>query len=574
MGETTFGKFSEIKYVRPDFKAARSGINKALKGMKAAKDYKTFRALYGECEKILSNVTTMMTVSSVRNTLDMNDKFYDEEEKYLNKAGGSFSLCLIRLMKTVSDSPFKKEIDEEFGDFLLKDIENQRKVMSAKIIFLSIKEGALCRRYSKAAATCETDFRGEKCNFYGLLKHMQSTDRDERKEAFEAWAALYESVSEELDGIYDQLVKVRCRIAKRMKYPSYIDYVYTVRGRYDYDKTAVERFRESVKKYIVPLCEKLYKKQEVALGVDKLRIYDEDLTFKDGNATPIGNKDELVEKAKNMYRELSAETGEFFDFMCEHELFDLETRPGKHLGGYCTFLSDHKAPFIFSNFNGTSADVDVLTHEAGHAFQAYLAYRCIGNLEQVNSTSEINEIHSMTMEQFTYPYMDAFFGKNTDKYRYHHLVNALECIPYLVSVDEFQHRVFEKPDMTATERRAAWKKIEEKYLPWRDYDGNAFLEGGGFWMQKQHIFLYPFYYVDYALAQVCAFQLFLRGRKNFPEAWKDYLDLCKAGGTKGYFDLLKVARLDNPFDEETTKRIAEEIEKVIDEFERKLSTNE
>ena len=188
--------------------------------------------------------------------------------------------------------------------------------------------------------------------------------------------------------------------------------------------------------------------------------------------------------------------------MTKYELFDLETRPGKHLGGYCTSLPEYKAPFIFSNFNGTSADVDVLTHEAGHAFQAYLGERLIPIGVLQGSTSEVCEIHSMSMEFFTYPWMDKFFGDRADEYRYAHLCDALAVIPYMACVDEFQHEVYKNPKMTAKERRGVWRSIEKKYMPWRDYDGNAFLENGGFWMQKQHIFLYPFYYIDYALADL------------------------------------------------------------------------
>ncbi len=570
MNNNDFGKFSEIKYERPNFKAAIKSFNRQISAMKAAENYEEFKAALSACEDIIKNVETMTTISYIRNTLDLSDKFYDEEEKYLNNASGKFSVSALKLIKAVLGSKFRKEIDDDFGEFFLKDLEMQQKVNSPKVILLSIRQGTLSRKYSKDVALCKTDFNGEECNFYGLLKHMQSTDRNVRKQAFSAWADLYESVSDKLDDTYDKLVKLRVKIAKRLKFDSYIDYIYTMRGRYDYNAKDVADFRESIRKYIVPLCEKLYAVQKDELGVDKLHFYDEELTFKEGNAVPEGNKDELVEKAKKMYEEMSKESGEFFDFMYEHELFDLETKPGKHLGGYCTFLPNFGAPFIFSNFNGTSADVDVLTHEAGHAFQAFLAAKSINNFFQSSSTNEINEIHSMTMEHFAYPYMDKFFGANADKYRYHHLVKAVECIPYLVSVDEFQHRVFENPNMTATDRRKVWREIEKKYLPWRDYDNNEFLEGGGFWMQKQHIFLYPFYYIDYALAQICAFQLFIRSRKAPQEAWNDYLALCRAGGTKGYFNLLKVANLKTPFEKDAVKDVASAISVVIDEFYAKI----
>ena len=291
--------------------------------------------------------------------------------------------------------------------------------------------------------------------------------------------------------------------------------------------------------------------------MDKLHYYDEELIFPEGNAVPEGATAEMVAKAQKMYHELSKETGEFFDFMVEHELFDLETKPGKQTGGYCTFLNTFKAPFIFSNFNGTSADVDVLTHEAGHAFEAYTAAKQIPFMDMVFPTSEVAEIHSMSMEHFTYPWMEAFFGKKADDYRYAHLMNAMEVIPYMVCVDEFQHKVFENIGMTAKERREVWHQLEQNYMPWRNYDGHKFLEEGGFWMQKQHIFVNPFYYIDYALAQICAFQFFERSKKEPEQAWADYYRLCQAGGSRGYFELLEMAGLKNPFADGTVEDVVE-----------------
>ena len=351
------------------------------------------------------------------------------------------------------------------------------------------------------------------------------------------------------------MVPLRDKIAKKLGFSSYIEFIYLSYGRYDYTAEDVARFRAQVKEKIVPLCLELRKEQEKRLGVDRLHYYDEELIFPEGNAVPEGTTEELVAKAQKMYHELSKETGEFFDFMVEHELFDLETKPGKQTGGYCTFLNTFKAPFIFSNFNGTSADVDVLTHEAGHAFEAYTAAKQIPFMDMVFPTSEVAEIHSMTMEHFAYPWMNAFFGEKADDYRYAHLMSALEVIPYMVCVDEFQHKVFENIGMTAKERRAIWHQLELTYMPWRNYDGHKFLEEGGFWMQKQHLFVNAFYYIDYALAQICAFQFFERSKKEPEKAWGDYYRLCQAGGSKGYFALLELAGLKNPFVDGTVEEV-------------------
>ena len=428
----------------------------------------------------------------------------------------------------------------------------QLRLTNPEIIPEMIEENNLSTEYSKTAAACSVEFMGETCNFYGLLRHMQSTDREERKNAFLAWAKLYEEAAPTLEEQYGKLVKLRCTMAKKLGFDSYIDYVYPARGRYDYTAKEAAEFREAVRKYITPICDKMYLEQAERLGVDQLHLYDEQLVFPDGNAVPIGTPDELVEKARQMYSDLSPETKEFFDFMTEHELFDLVTRDNKHLGGYCTWLTDEKAPFIFSNFNGTSADVDVLTHEAGHAFEFYYAVRRLPLAELSGSTSEINEIHSMTMEHFAYPYMESFFGDKADKYRFAHFTEALKTIPYLVSVDEFQHRVFENPEAGPADWRRFWREIERKYMPWRDYDGNAFLESGGYWMQKQHIFLYPFYYIDYALAQMGAFSLFRRQVES-GDAWEHYLTLCSIGGMYGYFETLGRAEIPVPLSDEVVK---------------------
>ena len=562
-------KFKDLTYKRPDVKQVKKELAGCLRRFESAKTFEEADAAFTDYQRVLESWETESTIASIRNTMDMKDGFYEAEIKFFNREGSKMMLTLKKGIKTVLNSPFRKRFEEKYGKQLFKTLETRLDLVKPSTIIPSIRESNLCTAYSKTAAGCSVGFMGEKCNFYGLLRHMQSADRTERKAAFEAWAKLYESVSDTLDSQYDKLVKIRRKIAKRLGFSSYIDYIYPARGRFDYDAKAAAAFREAVRTYITPLCEKLYRLQAERLGLAKLEWYDEYLCFPDGNAKPVGTPEELTEKARLMYEEMSPETGEFFNFMVEHELYDFVTRENKHLGGYMTFLADFKAPFIFSNFNGTSADIDVLTHEAGHAFEGYYASRRLPLLLQTGSTSEINEIHSMAMEFFAYPYMERFFGDMTDKYRFAHFAEAFNTIPYLVSVDEFQHRVFEKPGVTAKDRRIIWREIEKKYMPWRSYDGNPFLEGGGFWMQKQHIFLYPFYYVDYAMAQLDAFALY-RKKVEGGSAWESYLKLCGMGGSFGYFETLERAGLPNPLDPENVKALAEFVERHIKDLESRI----
>ena len=557
-GTVIMEKFSQIQYTRPNMEALEATLKEKIEALKAAASYEEARKAYVELSGADVMENTMGSLAHIRNTIDTTDAFYEEEVKVIN-AGRSRLMPVYRAAnEALLNSPFRKEFEAEFGAYLFHNLEEQNKLLNPAIIEDKIEESNLVNQYQKAAAMCRTTFRGEECNFYGLLKHMQSTDRAERKEAFEAWAKLYEEVSPVLDEQYGKLVKLRAGMAKKLGMDSYTQVAYLNKRRYNYGPEDVVKFRQQVKDIIVPACAEIYERQRQRLGVEKLHYYDEALVFPEGNATPIGNKDEMVAAAQKMYRELSKETGEFFDFMVEYELFDLESKPGKRMGGYCSSLPAYKAPFIFSNFNGTSADVDVLTHEAGHAFEGYTASRTLPISAYYHSTSEINEIHSMAMEHFTYPWMNLFF-EDADKYRYAHLFGALNVIPYMICVDEFQHRVFENPEQGPKEWRKIWHELEQTYMPWRDYDGNEFLEEGGFWMQKQHIFMYPFYYVDYALAQIGAFEFYSRDKENHDEAWADYCHLCQLGGSKEYFELLEEAHLHNPFKEGSVKAAVDRV---------------
>ena len=540
--------FSDVAYQRPDMAKLSRSIRTYAAAMGAAASAEEAYQLLVDHKAAMDEYTTMRGLATIRNSIDTRDPFYAEEKAFFDREGPQLNLLLRTANDALLSSPFRPQLEEKLGALFFKNIETSKRFADERVVDDQVRESQITQHYSRVVATAVTTFHGEECNFSRLLKYMQSADRAVRREAFQAWAGLYEKIAPELDEIYDQLVHLRHGMAMKLDFPSFTEMTYLALQRYDYTIADAAAFRQQVREVITPACEKLFARQARRLGVDKLRYYDEALFYPEGNPVPQGTRQELVAKAQRMYREMAPEAGEFFDSMVEHDMFDLDTKPGKRLGGFCASLHKYRLPFIFANFNGTSADVDVLTHEAGHAFECYLAFRSHPFVEQAFSTSEIAEIHSMTMEHFAYPWMPLFFGDQAEKYRVAHLTDALTTIPYLVSVDEYQHRVFEKPDMTPQERRTAWREIERIYMPWRDYDGNTFLEEGGFWMQKPHIFLDPFYYIEYALAQTCAFQFYDRMKRDRAKAWEDYCRLCRAGGTQGYFQLLKLADLRSPFE--------------------------
>ena len=552
-------KFQELEYVRPDYAAAEKSLTELAGKLEKAADYEEMKRIFFEKQKQERELSDQLTICHIRHDIDTTDQFYADEMIYHHKMRPTLIGASKAWNQALLASAFRKEFEEEFGSLLFKKIELEEKVQSPEIAGELVEQSMLVDEYSKITAGCSVDFHGETCNFYGLLKHMESTDRAVRKEAYLAWAKMYEDVADKLDDVYYRMVQLRAGMAKKMGFDSYIPFAYAQRGRIDYTPEDAAGFRRQVLENITPFADKLRRAQAARLGLDKLRYYDEMLAFPEGNADPKGDRDFMVAAASKMYSELSPETREFFGFMVEHELFDLVSRPGKHMGGYCTMLIGEKAPFIFSNFNGTSADTDVLTHEAGHAFESFTASRRLPIDDLIWSTSEINEIHSMSMETFTYPWM-----------KYIHLVTSLAVMPYMCVVDEFQEKVFTDPSISGKEYRGLWRSIEKKYMPWRDYDGVEFLEEGGFWMQKQHIFMYPFYYLDYALAQTCAFQFFTRMQENREEAWNGYLKLCQSGGSRGYFDTLEYAGLDNPFKEGTVAKSILGVKQFLNEIEKKL----
>ena len=541
--------FSQYPYKRPNMALLRLRAEKTILHMRLAPSYEKFKLAFLEAGAVYNNLMTMRTLVEIRHAIDTRDAFYDAENEFFNAAIPKITPVFVHVYQTLLSSRFRAEFEKEYGKQILTIAEIRVKRFSKELVPYMITENKLSSEYEKLLASCDIELLGERRNLMGISKLMQSSDRTVRKLAYDAYASFFEANEEKFDAIYDKLVHARDAMAKKLGYKNFIPLGYMNLSRTDYDASSVARFREQVRRDLVPVCTKLREEQAARIGVDKLCYYDEAIEFADGNAVPNGDTEKLVGEALSMYRALSPETAEFFEFMCKKNLMDLETKSGKAAGGFCTFLPDFASPFIFSNFNGTSADVDVLTHEAGHAFQAYRAVSSQKLSEYWESTYEVCEIHSMSMEYFAYPYMEKFFGDEADKYCKLHTITGLTFVPYGVLVDEFQHRVYENPDMTPAERKTTWRELEKIYLPTRDYDGKSIFARGAFFFKQLHIFMDPFYYIDYTLASMGAFEFFGRMQQDAASAWADYLKLCDLGGSLPYLSLLKEAHLSNPFEE-------------------------
>ena len=556
-------KFNEYKYEHLDLEKIKKEFSELIESFEKAENVEGQVNAFDEIIKLRNHIETMQTLVSVRHSIDTNDEFYDKENEYMDEISPILFGFTNDFYKALVNSKFKDELIQKYGKFLFDLAENTLKTFSPEIIPDAQEENRLSSKYSKLITSAKIDFDGKELNLSQMVPYTQSKDRNIRIEAAKKVAQFFSENQDEFDNIYDSLVKVRTRMAQKMGYKNFVEFGYKQLSRLEYDAKMVEGYRKQVLENIVPLHTELRERQGKRLGVDKLKFYDEAIKFNSGNADPHGSPEWILNNGKTMYKELSKETDEFFTFMTENNLLDLLSKKGKMSGGYCTYIPEHKAPFIFANFNGTSHDIDVLTHEAGHAFQVYQS-REFEVPEYLWPSYEACEIHSMSMEFLTWPWMELFFENDTDKYKFIHLSEALLFIPYGVTVDEFQHWVYENPEATPKERREKWIEIEKKYLPTRDYGEVEELKNGIFWFRQGHIFSSPFYYIDYTLAQVCAFQFWIKSRENREKAWKDYLNLCKLGGSKPFFELMKSANLKNPFEEGTLAFVIPKIKEYLD----------
>ncbi len=555
--------FENYNYTRLDIEAFSTKFNKVLADFINAKNLEQQDAALEEIVNLRTEFDSMATICSIRHTIDTKNAFYEGENDHYDQISPAYQELINGFYKALLHATFRTELEQKWGKQLFTIAELALKTFEPTILNDLQEENKLASEYTKLNASSRIEFRGKTYNTTDMVPFEQATDRQTRREAAEAKWNWYAKNGDTYDRIFDDLTRVRTRIAHTLGYKNFVELAYIRMGRSDYNAADVARYRQQILDFIVPIATSLRKRQQQRLGVDTLYYYDKDFHFASGNPTPKGSPDWIVNHAETMYRELAPETDEFFKYMTENNLMDLLNRETKAPGGYCTVISKYKSPYIFSNFNGTTHDIEVLTHEAGHAFQVFQS-RNFGVPEYHFPTYEACEIHSMSMEFLTWPWMKLFFEEDTEKFMFSHLSGSLQFLPYGVAVDEFQHWIYENATATPQERRAAWSEIEKKYLPHLNYEDNEYLKSGAFWHKQSHIYQNPFYYIDYTLAQICAFQFWKRSRENREQAWTDYLRLCKAGGSLSFLELVKLAGLRSPFDEGCLESVVGEIKEWLD----------
>lgn len=551
-------KFSQMPYERPDIDALEVRFEELTNALKGAESYSQAKELFLKKEELLRHLYTMETLASIRHSIDTRDEFYDAEMKFWNGKLPELQEYQQNWTMAMLESPFRPAFEAEYGSIMFVNAELDLKSFSPEIIAEMQQENELTQKYEKLLASAQIPFEGGVYTLSQISPYKTGADDAQRLAAWKAEGQWYKDNQAELDGIYDQLVHLRDAMGRKLGYDGYTQLGYYRMNRNCYSKADVEAFRLAVQKYLVPVADKVYRRQAERLGKSyPMSFADNALEFRSGNPRPVGTPDEILAMGRKFYDELSPETSVFFRTMLENELMDVLSTEGKRSGGYCTSIPDYEVPFIFACFNGTQHDVEVVTHEAGHAFEAWTNRKRVP-MECIWPSLEACEVHSMSMEFFAWPWAEGFFGEDARKFRYSHLASALTFIPYGTMVDHFQHVVYEKPELTPKERHAVWKELLGVYMPWMKLDGDIpfYSEGEG-WQRQHHIYSSPFYYIDYCLAQTVSLQFWALIQEDAENAWKHYMAYTEQGGSCTFTELLKNAGLDSPFDENTLRGVCD-----------------
>ena len=554
-------KVKDMKYVRTDTDAECRALEDAAERARRAQSGKELAEIREEVTTRAKHIQTMSSLCYIRFTLNTRDEFYLAEKEYYDEHLPELSAAGAKFNRAFLASPHLKEALELMNPNVAKVYELALKVTDDKIVPDMAEEAALVTEYDRLMSEMDFRFRGKSMPLSTLRKYFDDSERNVRRQAMECAGRRMERDSKKLDSLFDKLVKVRARMAKKMGLPSYAVMGDMLMGRYSYGRKEIRTFADETAANVTPLIAALKERIARTLGIDKIMLYDNETYFTGGNPEPDKSAKGLFDAAKKMYHDMGSDAGEFIDEMLAADAFDVFSRDGKWGGGYCTSIDDYGQLFILANFNGSSGDVDVLTHEAGHALAYYEMFRSGADYELNLGTMSVAEIHSMAMEFFAWKYAEGFFGKRAEQYKKMHLASSLTFLPYGVEVDEFQQTCYENPDMTPAERNALWRDLDAKYRPYLVTEGIPYFERGTRWQYQMHIYENPMYYIDYCLSQTVAHEFLLASLKNYDDAFSRYMKLLRTAGGLPFGELVESAGLADPLKggalTVTTKRAVE-----------------
>lgn len=460
------------------------------------------------------------------------------------------------LNRRIVNHPSVDDLPERY-DLMLRGMRNDIEIFRKENIPLGVRQTELVTEAQSINGAMTVDFHGEEMTFPQMSKFLESNDRTERQAAWTTMAGRRMEDNERLSEIFDELISIRHQIALNAGFESYTQYMFRAMHRFDYTIEDCLEFHDSVESVCIPILNEINMNRKAGLGISELRPWD--VNEKGGSGPDIHGKDplrpfhtveEMVEKLSEMFNEISEDLGGKFDRLVEMDTLDLDTRKGKAPGGYQYYLEKSRVPFIFMNAAGLQGDLETMIHEAGHAFHSLYC----GHLELIDERDypiEFAEVASMSMELLTQPWWDKFYENEEDaaRARRTHLEGVVFLLPWIATIDSFQHWIYANPGHSREERAEVWLSIRDKFGSDMNWTGHTdFREVS--WQQQGHLFGVPFYYIEYGIAQLGSLQLWKTQMEDPQKALNDYANAMSLGNTKTLPELFEAADLKLGFDEE------------------------
>ncbi|MAU30114.1 MAG: hypothetical protein CMA26_03270 [Euryarchaeota archaeon] len=464
-----------------------------------------------------------------------------------------------------------KDMPERY-DLMIRSMENDIEIFRKENIPLSVEQTKLVTEAQAINGAMSVEYNGEEYTIPEMRAFLESNDRAVREGAWKAVADRRIEDEERLSEIFDELIAIRNKIALNAGFDTYTDYMFRAMERFDYTKEDCLEFHDAIESVCVPLMREINSTREESLGLGGLRPWDvnektgvgPDL---EGRAPlkPFSDVKEMVDKLSILFHKMSLDLGEKFDMLVEMDTLDLDTRKGKAPGGYQYYLQKSRVPFIFMNAAGLQGDLETMIHEAGHAFHSMYC----GHLELIGERSypiEFAEVASMSMELMTQEQWGEFYGpEEANRARLGHLEGVIFLLPWIATIDSFQHWIYSNPEHTREERKFAWNAIRDRFgsnMDWGDYK----IHRDTSWQQQGHLFGVPFYYVEYGIAQLGALQLWRTQRKDPGKALSDYSNGMTLGNTKTLPELFSAADIELGFGEEHLSSLIKEVRVAMAEL--------
>jgi len=460
------------------------------------------------------------------------------------------------LEKMYAATPLREQLPTERFNVFDRDVKNRVALFRQENIPLETEEAKLSQQYQKLSGSLTVKFRGEEKTLVQMGPYLEEIDRPLRREAWELVAQRRLQEADKFDDVFDQQIKLRSQIAENAGFGNYRDYAFRRLGRFDYTPEDCVKFHDAVETAIVPIARELQAQRRAQLKLETLRPWD--LSVDPLNRPPLKpfvQIEEMVSHTQKIFDRLDTELAGGFRQMQDLKLLDLDNRKGKAPGGYQSTLAELRLPFIFMNAVGLQRDMETIFHESGHAFHT-LATRDEDLYAYRSAPIEFCEVASMSMEFLGNEFIEECYSTDDSKRaRRVRLEGAVDGFPWVATVDAFQHWIYTHPDHSREERRKAWLGLMDRFGGDVDWSGLE-NERANLWHRQLHIFIHPFYYIEYGIALLGALQVWANSKQSKARALGDYKKSLALGGSRPLPELFLAAGCQFEFSAKTIHPLA------------------